>query len=207
MAIIKMYGFAAPQKKFLKEKLNYNNMSGVVTKEEIIAALYKISEDFVKACHSADDESFFAERQGKWSIAQDVRHLITSINAARLAYLLPKFILRLYTGKPNRPSRSYDELVAKYISKLQQGGRASGVFIPKNISPKTSKEKQLHRFAKSVKRFASSLQKNKEALLDKYLAPHPLLGKITLRELGFFTVYHIQHHLEIIQRKKIYAQV
>jgi hypothetical protein len=35
----------------------------------------------------------------------------------------------------------------------------------------------------------------KEAQLDQYLVPHPLLGKITLRELGYFTIYHTQHHL------------
>ena len=30
--------------------------------------------------------------------------------------------------------------------------------------------------------------------LDHYLLPHPLLGKITLREMLFFSAYHIQHH-------------
>ena len=37
--------------------------------------------------------------------------------------------------------------------------------------------------------------------LDKYLAPHPLLGKITLRELSYFTIYHTEHHLLIIKER------
>ncbi len=35
--------------------------------------------------------------------------------------------------------------------------------------------------------------------LDQYLAPHPLLGKLTLRELCYFTIYHTGHHLDIIK--------
>ncbi|MBK7560865.1 MAG: hypothetical protein IPI68_04935 [Chitinophagaceae bacterium] len=30
-------------------------------------------------------------------------------------------MIRIYTGKPNRPSRTYDELVARYTHKLEQG--------------------------------------------------------------------------------------
>jgi hypothetical protein len=39
----------------------------------------------------------------------------------------------------------------------------------------------------------------KEAKLDNFIAPHPLLGKITLRELCYFTIYHTQHHLHNIK--------
>ena len=38
-----------------------------------------------------------------------------------------------------------------------------------------------------------------EEELDTYLIPHPLIGKMTLRELLFFTVYHIGHHLKTIK--------
>jgi hypothetical protein len=31
--------------------------------------------------------------------------------------------------------------------------------------------------------------------LDNHRLPHPLLGKLTVREMLFFTLYHIQHHM------------
>ena len=34
----------------------------------------------------------------------------------------------------------------------------------------------------------------KESDLDKYVLPHPLLGKISLREMLYFTDFHILHH-------------
>ncbi|MBK7609450.1 MAG: hypothetical protein IPI18_20745 [Saprospiraceae bacterium] len=33
-----------------------------------------------------------------------------------------------------------------------------------------------------------------EAEIDRYLIPHPLVGKITMREMFYFTVFHAGHH-------------
>ena len=174
-----------------------------MTKEEIITELKKVTTKFVDECAAIDDAIYFQQRGEKWSIAQDVHHIITSADATRLAYALPKFMIRWYTGKTNRPSRTYDELVNKYKAKLEKGGRASGRFIPKKISPKLPKEKQLKVFEKVMNLLISKIEKKwDDNLLDNYLAPHPLLGKITLRELGYFTIYHTLHHLAIIQTKK-----
>jgi hypothetical protein len=30
--------------------------------------------------------------------------------------------------------------------------------------------------------------------LDELILPHPLLGKLTLREMMYFTMYHVTHH-------------
>ena len=35
----------------------------------------------------------------------------------------------------------------------------------------------------------------REQDLDRYVLPHPLLGKLTLREMLFFTLYHNYHHV------------
>ena len=96
--------------------------------------------DYCKLIHP---KQFFHQPAVKWSIAQNVRHLVVSANTTRIAYRLPHFILRIYTGKPNRPSRSYEELVARYKQKLQQGGRASGIFVPKPVPASTGKDKWL----------------------------------------------------------------
>ena len=48
----------------------------------------------------------------------------------------------------------------------------------------------------------SAIEKNwKDTQLDQYIVPHPLLGKITLREMGYFTIYHVQHHDAIIRER------
>lgn len=151
-------------------------------------------------CKSMPDEQFFFQPESKWSAAQQVKHLITATNTARLALILPRWLVRLVGGKPNRPSGSYDELVGKYKLKLAQGGKASGRYIPKPVHSSNDKEKLLESFSRAMHRFAQSLEQNlKEPLPDQYIVPHPLLGKITLRELCYFTIHHTHHHLDSIR--------
>lgn len=177
-------------------------MPGIQTKDEIVYHLEKISKEFSSFCSGINPEIFFRQPAEKWSVAQNVTHLITSANMTKLAYRLPKFMVRIYGGKPNRPSRSYDELAAKYKMKLEQGGRASGRFVAKPVSVKNGKENILHTFNKAMETLVNTIQKNwDDPQLDKYIAPHPLLGKITLRELCFFTIYHTEHHLNIVKER------
>lgn len=173
-----------------------------LSKEEIIQRLRSCSNEFTTFCAKIPGEVFFHQPPVKWSIAQNVKHLVISGTTTKLAFILPKFIVRLYAGKPNRRSRSYDELVNKYKLKLQQGGKASGIYIPKTIDPQTGNENMLNDFLRTMNRLISSIHKNyRDDQLDQFLAPHPLLGKITLRELCYFTIYHTQHHLNIIKER------
>ncbi|NOT50092.1 MAG: DinB family protein [Chitinophagaceae bacterium] len=179
-------------------------MTDKLTLAEIEQQLGVAEETFHKYCLSLTDEQFFHQPGEKWSPAQQVRHLIISADKTKLAFSLPKFILRWYAGKPNRPSRTYDELVAKYKLKLEQGGRASKAFIPKPIPADYGKEKMLGQFKIAMDKLSGTIRKKwKDPQLDQYLAPHPLLGKITSRELGYFTIHHTYHHLESIQKQVV----
>lgn len=175
-------------------------MNGHLSLTDIGKFLQLSATEFSDYCRSLTNEQFFFQPEGKWSVAQQVKHLVTATNTSRLAFTLPKFIVRVVAGKPNRPSRTYNELVAKYTMKLEQGGKASGRFVPKAINASYGKEKLIGEFTKAMQRFTAAVQRNwKEFLLDKYLAPHPLLGKITLRELCYFTIHHTHHHLNSIK--------
>jgi len=177
-------------------------MPAISTKDEILAQLKLAGTEFTSCCSGISHEQFFRQPAEKWSVAQNVTHLITSANMTRLAYRLPKFILRLYTGKPNRPSRNYDELVAKYNLKLVQGGRASGQFNTKPVPENRGKENILRSYYKAMETLSTTIQQQwADPQLDQYLATHPLLGKLTLRELAYFTIYHTEHHLNIVKER------
>src|SRR5215510_4524963 len=102
-------------------------------KPQIISALNEKIDAFNSYITPLDREQFEATPNGKWSAGQNLDHLIRSIRPLQLAYGLPKFALTILFGKTNRPSRTYDELVTKYKTKLAAGGRASGPFIPPKI--------------------------------------------------------------------------
>jgi len=173
-----------------------------LSKDEIIKELDDACFKFIEFCTGVDTHTFFFQPAEKWSIAQNVEHLVISANTTRLAFSLPKFIVKLYAGKPNRASRTYDELVNKYKLKLQQGGKASGRFIPEKIRESPEKKTMLETFKKAMNRLKDSIERKwEDSQLDQYIAPHPLLGKITLRELCYFTIHHTYHHLALIKER------
>ena len=101
---------------------------------------------------------------------------------------------RLLFGKANRPSRSYAEVVTRYTDKLKAGAKASGKFIPPAKIPFSQKEELLKNLKTNVERLTVKVSAFKEEKLDSLIAPHPLLGKMTFRELLYFTIYHVEHH-------------
>ena len=175
-----------------------------MTKEQIIAEAQKTFTQFTAVCAAIPENLFFDKPAEKWSVAENVQHLVISTGTSNLAFTLPKFLLRLTAGTANRPSRTYEELVAKYKQKLAEGGRASGRFVPKATNASAGKSVFLAKWQKTTTEFIKALQlKRTETDLDKYLVRHPLLGRITLRELCYFTIYHTQHHQAIIENRTL----
>jgi len=172
-----------------------------MTKTEILIASENIFKNFSATCNSIDETLLFKRPENKWSVAENIQHLIISTNMTSLAYYLPKFLVRWIGGTPNRSSRTYEEVKDKYYKKLSEGGQASGRFIPKPIEVKYGKQKLMNNWAAATGKYVKALTANRsEKDLDNYLAKHPLLGHITLRELCYFTIFHTEHHLESIQK-------
>lgn len=171
-----------------------------MTKQEIIKRLIANHQRFIAYISSLDDDDFvFSLQNEKWTAGQQTDHINRSISPLSLVLSLPKWVTKLVVSKANRPSKSYDELVQKYLKKLDNGGRASGRFIPTNIKA-IQKIKLKNKIENSVSKLCKSLDKFSEEEIDKLVLPHPLLGKITLREMMYFTIYHVEHHHKITIR-------
>ena len=84
-------------------------------------------------------------------------------------------------------------MVAKYKLRLEAGGKAMGRFIPKPVLP-GQKAILKNKLIKAVDRLCKKIDKYNEKQLDYYILPHPLLGKLTVREMLYFTIYHVEHH-------------
>jgi DinB superfamily len=183
-------------------------MSQPNTKSSIIEQSVKAFDELTNYIIEIKDRKFFlSPGNNKWSIAENIIHLIKSTQTTALACSLPKFVIKIVAGKPNRPSRSYEELLEKYELKLQQGGRASSRYVPKPLSKKISKEKIIYQWQIVTGKYLKALDKNwNEQTLDSYIAPHPLLGKITFRELAYFTLFHTHHHFRTIRQLEIIEQ-
>ncbi len=168
-------------------------------KPELTTTLLTNHQEFQNYLAGLNAEQLVISKNNKWSAVQQLEHICLSVQPVRLAFALPKFLLRALFGKANRPSRTYTELISKYKVKLLAGGRASGRFIPATSNAKNYQRLNV-RLTKEVKGLAAKINRFSEAELDLYILPHPLLGKLTLREMICFTCYHVQHHQELTKQ-------
>ena len=157
---------------------------------------HKIFTDYII---NLPDSIFIQSKNGKWSAGQQLDHICRSVQPLALGFSLPKWLIKMIFGKSNRQGRTYDELVSKYEQKLQEGGRASGLFIPKEIEV-ADRKKLVGSLTKNIQSLTRSIQKFSEADLENNVLPHPLLGKLTIREMLYFTIHHVEHHLDLIRK-------
>ncbi len=169
-----------------------------MNKQEIVKHLQNNHQNFIQLIESLNKEDFGKLVGEKWTPGQQAEHIFKSVNPVVLALKLPKFLLKLFFRTNNRKSKNYDELVNKYNQKLALGGKAKKKFIPKFI-PFEHKEILIGKIKNTIERLCALTLKLDEKDLDIYLLPHPLLGKLTLREMLFFTIHHVTHHQESIQ--------
>lgn len=160
---------------------------------EIQSLLNKSFDNFVDFVNTLPDIRFTASPYGKWSAGQQLDHLIKSARPVSSALGFPKVTL-LYFGTSSAPSRSYDKLAADYQQLLNHGAKAGRAYQPGVVYP-AQRPALLQGFLLQKNKLLHKLSHWSESDLDKYRLPHPLLGKITIREMMYFIAYHNQHHL------------
>jgi hypothetical protein len=180
------------------------NVNSPKNGDEIVREIERLHLEGTTYWNTFSTEEFFRPLGQAWSPAENVRHLNKSNRAVAQALRLPTLILRLAFGRSQQPSRNYDELKQTYLAVLASGGKA-GRFAP---TSRTESDLQAWRVSimtereKVTRNLLSGISKWSETALDQYRLPHPLLGKLTLREMLYFTLYHNLHHVQVVERRK-----
>jgi len=165
-----------------------------MNRTEITTILQQNHTLFIDFIGSLEEDALQKAIPGKWNAAEQMEHVYLCLRPIVLAFRLPKFMLPLLFGKANRESKSYEALVQAYQNKLQQGRKAPEVFIPKSPATFHATQKRIEQVKGLVKTLIHQIDKHSESELDQMILPHPLLGKLTLREMASFAAYHVAHH-------------
>lgn len=148
------------------------------------------------------DESWTTGPEGKWTQGQQALHLLQSIKPLNDALSMPKFVLRYKFGKANRPVRDYDAIVKRYQERLvdAKGKTFKG---SQNMKVPTLEDKKyiLDRLQTESKKLQYKTKKISDKNLDTVILPHPLMGKMPVREIIMWTAHHVEHHTETLKEK------
>jgi len=181
--------------------MNYN----IHSKEEIADAIHAMCDEYNAIIESLDKEAFTDSIPGKWSIADNIEHLIYTNTVTALAFNAPKSVLSLGFGQHQGASRHLAELIRTYQLAVSSGSGSPVLYVPK--VPFLGKDILKKALNLSCDSLLEATEAWTETDLDTYLMPHPILGKLTGREMLGFTVYHLFHHLNTVKALALYAVV
>lgn len=166
-----------------------------MTKTEIIDALKQKHQTLYAWLQSQPDENWVKGPKDKWNTGEHIVHLIQSENALNKALRLPKFYLKYKFGTNNRENRTYHQIVEKYQNKLANNlGAVAKISRNMPVTALNNKISNICKLDKEKMKLIKKFQKWSDSDLDTYLLPHPLMGRMTVREIVIWTAYHTEHH-------------
>jgi len=172
-------------------------------KDAIVDLLEDKHQDLFDFLNEHHPERWEAGPEGKWTTGQHIVHLLESAKFINTALSMPKFVLKYKYGKANRPVRDYTTVINRYQERLStvEPGTTFGPTSPKKVPPLKDKDYLMDRLKMECKKLQYKTKKWKDTHLDTYIVPHPLMGKMPVREMIMWSAYHVQLHTETLKEK------
>lgn len=165
----------------------------------IIGSLNLNHKAFIAYIYDLSSKDFDYSIGEKWTAGQQMQHIVLSLSSLSKVFQMPKEMLEAKFGRLERPSKSYDEIVAIYLSFLSQGYKAPPHYLPAVISYK-SKSELISNLSQVVEDLCIKINSFNEEELDSFCIHHPSLGKVSLREMLYHAIYHVAHHQELTKK-------
>ena len=169
-------------------------------KSEITTLLEEKHKELFTWLNQQPGENWEVGPQKKWTTGQHILHLVNSLQALNNALSYPKFVLKYKFGTCNRPIRDYKTVARKYQEKLEKNQDRARKFN-KDLKKPTLKgrERLITRFQIQQKKLQYKTNRISDKNLDTLVIPHPLMGKMPVREIIMWTAHHTAHHTETLK--------
>lgn len=170
-------------------------------KEHIADLLEEKHQALFTWLEQQDQDAWETGPEGKWTTGQQALHLLQSIKPLNDAMSMPKFLLRYKFGKANREVRDYETVTKRYQERLidAKGKTFKG---SKNMKVPKLKDKEfiINRLQTECKKLQYKTKKWKDKDLNSLILPHPLMGKMPVREIVMWTAHHVEHHTNSLKQ-------
>lgn len=176
------------------------------SRDQLLASLEEAHREIAEFFRSLAREDFFRRpAEDVWSPAEHLIHLNRSVKAVASGLGMPKLALRVMFGASKNGSRTFEGVRQVYRDRLSRGARATGRYVPPVLdvadeeAANATRTRILSGWDGAGRSLIEKLRGWKERSLDRLRLPHPLLGKLTVREMMYFTLYHDRHHLASVR--------
>lgn len=174
-------------------------------KASIVAALERLDGEIADFFEALSVEELMAPQGEAWSPCGHLVHLNKSVSAVTGALRLPRLLLALRFGRLREGSADFEGVRRRYLEALDRGvqaGRFGPSDRPDTLSAEARRGRTLGRWRRAGGELRGAVRRWTEEDLDRYQLPHPAMGKMTVREVLFFTVYHNAHHARRVHERR-----
>lgn len=175
------------------------------TKAELAAAFAQLQAESQAYLEALPLAVFFAPQGNAWTPAAHVRHLTGPPQLVGQVIRIPKIVLRVAFSSAEAQSRDFTTVRAAYLAALARGAQAPALFTPSakppSVNLEASRMQLIGRLTEAVDRLIASVSSWDEGALDHYRLPHPFLGRLTIREMICFLLYHHAHHVRRVAER------
>ncbi len=164
-----------------------------MNKQEIIGKLNENYNSFIEFVNSLSEDEFVLNQNEKWTAGQQLGHIVLSVKAILQVFSMDQSMIDQNFGSTDRLSLTYEVLLHNYLEKLEAGGKAPERYLPQPVLQE-QKQSLVENLEKMILSLASKIENFTEQDLDRLQIPHPLLGNLTMREMLYNVIYHVEHH-------------
>lgn len=174
-------------------------------RREIIEALEGVHEEAVAYWTQYETPAFFRAMGTHWSASEHIRHLTRAMTPLLPVLRVPRVALRLAFGSATQASRTIEVIGAQYSAALKAGGTAGRFTPPPDNHPRDQvrRDKIMDTHSETLRGLTQAMERWTEVQLDTYQLPHPLLGRMTVREMMLFTLLHNRHHVAVAEQRRV----
>lgn len=173
-------------------------------KSDLLARFAALRGDGLAFWRDFEPDRFWSRHGGAWSPADNVRHLMMSTAPVARALRLPRLVLRVMFGAAPEPARTWHAFRAAYLDGLGRGASA-GRFAPPPVAtpadPAAGQRQLIGECETTVRALGRAIEPWGEEDLDRLRLPHPVLGRLPLREMLMFTLFHFEHHRDRVAER------
>jgi hypothetical protein len=165
-------------------------------KQELISQFYQNHQELINYVSSLPAAAFTYSHNQKWSAGQQLKHVYLTLTPFPKALASKEHIAQNF-GKADRPTWDYDTVLKNYHKTSLQ---APERFHPEALVGIEAKSQIITEMEETLAAIQNLLTTYSEEELDSLLLPHPLLGKLTIREMFYLMTYHPINHLKQIEK-------
>ncbi|GAA0881970.1 DinB family protein [Sphingobacterium siyangense subsp. cladoniae] len=169
-----------------------------MNRQELIKTFSDNHYTVIAYIQALPEPHFSYRNHEKWTAGQQLKHILLTLLPFPKV-LQPKDYIAQKFGSLQRATWDYDTVRNNYLKTSRQ---APSQFLPEEILP-AQKEGLIAQLEEVLATINQLFVLYNEEELDSLVLPHPLLGKLSIREMFFLMSYHPLHHLNQIKENLV----